>query len=103
MCHAILQDIKFFEILSRIDNELAAETHAGLCQCGGTLYQANYPRKPRGFPNEKRPDHASRFSFCCRDCRKRSTSVSVRFLCRRVYRGADFTQKIRIVDLASPL
>ena len=87
MCHAILHDIKFFKILLRIDNELAAQTHAGLCQCGGTLHRANYPRKPRGCPNEVRADHASRFSFCCSDCRKRSTSVSVRFLGRRVYLG----------------
>jgi len=87
VCHAILHDIKFFKILLRIDNELAAQTHAGLCQCGGTLHRANYPRKPRGCPNEVRADHASRFSFCCSDCRKRSTSVSVRFLGRRVYLG----------------
>ena len=58
---------------------------AGKCQCGGALHSANYPRKPRGCPIEARVDYASRFSFCCGQCRKRSTSLSVRFLGRRVY------------------
>ncbi len=32
-----------------------------------------------------RDDYSSRLSFCCAVCRKRSTSLSVRFLGRRVY------------------
>jgi len=32
-----------------------------------------------------RADYSSRLSFCCAACRKRSTSLSVRFLGRRVY------------------
>ena len=32
-----------------------------------------------------REDYSSRLSFCCAVCRKRSTSLSVRFLGRRVY------------------
>ena len=32
-------------------------------------------------------DYSSRLSFCCAVCRKRSTSLSVRFLGRRVYLG----------------
>lgn len=32
-----------------------------------------------------RGDYSSRLSFCCAVCRKRSTSMSVRFLGRRVY------------------
>ena len=85
MCHALLQDPKFFQVLLRIDEELAAEVHAGRCACGGVLHRANYPRKPRACPNELRSDFASRFSFCCAECRKRTTSTSVRFLGRRVY------------------
>ncbi|MHB8167662.1 MAG: hypothetical protein ACYDDT_12970, partial [Sulfuricella sp.] len=42
-------------------------------------------RKPRGCPNEARADCESRFSFCCSQCRKRTTAMSVRFLGRRVY------------------
>lgn len=34
-----------------------------------------------------RGDYSSRLSFCCAVCRKRSTSLSVRFLGQRVYLG----------------
>ena len=85
MCHALLLDPKFFRLLLRIDEELAAEVHTGRCECGGVLHRANYPRKPRACLKEVRSDFESRFSFCCADCRKRKTSTSVRFLGRRVY------------------
>ena len=41
----------------------------------------------RGCPPNMRGDCSSRLSFCCAVCRKRSTSLSVRFLGRRVYLG----------------
>jgi len=85
VCHALLQDPKFFQILLRIDAELASDARAGGCECGGVLHRANYPRKPRACLSEVRSDFESRFSFCCADCRKRKTSTSVRFLGRRVY------------------
>ena len=72
-------------MLLQIDIELAAQTRAGGCQCGGVLHRANYPRKPRACLKEIRTDYESRFSFCCHQCRKRATSMSVRFLGRRVY------------------
>ena len=87
MCHALLQDSRFFRLLLHIDIELAAQTRAGGCQCGGALHRANYPRKPRCCLDEVRADFESRFSFCCNRCRKRTTSVSVRFFGRRVYLG----------------
>ena len=87
MCHALLQDSRFFRLLLRIDIELAAQARVGGCQCGGILHRANYPRKPRCCPNEIRADYGSRFSFCCYRCRKRTTALSVRFLGRRVYLG----------------
>ena len=87
MCHALLQDSKFLYLLLRIDIELAAQLRAGGCQCGGVLHCANYPRKPRCCPDEVRADYERRFSFCCHRCRKRTTSLSVRFLGRRVYLG----------------
>lgn len=87
MCHALLQDSRFFRLLLQIDIELAAQTRAGGCQCSGVLHRANYPRKPRACPNELRVDYESRYSFCCNRCRKRATSMSVRFLGRRVYLG----------------
>ena len=87
MCHALLQDPKFFALLLRIDHELAAQARADGCRCGGVLHRADYPRKPRGCPAEVRADLASRLSFCCAECRKRATSTSVRFLGRRVSRA----------------
>ena len=85
MCHALLFDPKFLALLLRIDHDLAAQTRADGCPCGGALHRADYPRKPRGCPVEVRNDHSSRLSFCCSVCRRRATSVSVRFLARRVY------------------
>ena len=85
MCHALLQDLNFFRLLLRIDEELAGELRAGGCSCGGVLHSADYPRKPRGCVAEVRSLFESRWSFCCNRCRKRATSMSVRFLGRRVY------------------
>ena len=85
MCHALLQDPKFFRLLLRIDEELAGQARAEGCACGGVLHRANYPRKPRACLNEVRADFESRFSFCCHRCRRRTTSMSLRFLGRRVY------------------
>ena len=85
MCHILLQDPIFFKLLLRIDMEMAEQAQAQGCPCGGALHKANYPRKPRACPTEVRSDYASRFSFCCSQCRKRTTSMSVRFLGRRVY------------------
>ena len=85
MSHFLLQDPRFFELLVRIDQELARQTHAAGCACGGVLHRGDYPRKPRGCLIEVRVAFETRFSFCCNLCRKRTTSVSVRFLGRRVY------------------
>ena len=85
MCHALLQDPKFLTLLLRIDCEFAAQCRADGCRCGGDLHCADYPRKPRGCPRSMRAEYSSRLSFCCAVCRKRSTSLSVRFLGRRVY------------------
>jgi hypothetical protein len=85
VCHALLQDPKFFRLLHSIDEELAGDLRAGGCACGGVLHRADYPRKPRGCLAEVRAEFSSRLSFCCNRCRKRFTSMSVRFLGRRVY------------------
>ena len=85
MCHALLQDPSFFRLLLRADEELAGEARSLGCACGGVLHRADYPRKPRACLSEVRADFESRFSFCCNRCRRRTTSMSVRFLGRRVY------------------
>ena len=85
VCHTLLQRPHFFEFLVQIDTELAAQMHASGCPCGGVLHRANYPRKPKACPEEVHHAFESRWSFCCNQCRKRSTPMSVRFLGRRVY------------------
>ena len=85
MCHALLQDPKFLTLLLRINHGFAAQRRADGCRCGGNLHRADYPRKPRGCPRSMRGAYSSRLSFCCAVCRTRSTSLSVRFLGRRVY------------------
>ena len=85
MCHALLQDPKFLTLLLRIDHEFATQRRADGCRCGGNLHRADYPRKPRGCPRSMRGEYSSRLGFCCAVCRTRSTSLSVRFLGRRVY------------------
>nr|WP_296752307.1 hypothetical protein [Thioalkalivibrio sp.] len=85
MCHVPLSDPQFFRFLIHIDEALAAEVQTAGCPCGGVLHRANYPRKPRGCPRAFRADYATRLSFCCNQCRRRSTAMSVRFLGRRVW------------------
>lgn len=76
---------RFVQLLLRIDQELATASHAAGCPCGSVLHRANYPRKPRGCLPADRDAFSSRLSFCCSHCRKRTTSMSARFLGRRVY------------------
>jgi len=85
VCHSLLQDPKLYALLSLIDHEHAAEIRAAGCGCGGVLHSARYPRKPRGGPAELRQTYNSRLSFCCAQCRRRHTPMSVRYLGRRVY------------------
>jgi hypothetical protein len=79
-------------LLSRIDEDLAAQVRAAGCaDCGGALHSARYPRKPRGVGRAVLGEgYEWRLSFCCdRDgCRRRATPASVRFLGRRVFLGA---------------
>ncbi len=92
MCHAYLSTAKFWSLLFRIDEDLAAEVRcAGCAACGGVLHSARYPRKPRGIACSVLGDqYARRLSFCCdrEGCRRRTTPPSVRFLGRRVFLGA---------------
>ena len=88
MCHTLLQDPKLYALLSLIDEERAAESRAAGCRCGGVLHSARYPRKPRGAPPGLPRLDESRHSFCCAQCRRRTTPESVRYLGRRVYLAA---------------
>lgn len=92
MVPAILGDAKFWSLLLRFDEDLAAGVRARGCpHCGAALHGARYPRKPRGAGRAVLGEgYAWRLSFCCarEGCRRRTTAPSVRFLGRRVYLGA---------------
>jgi len=87
----ILADMRFYELLLGFDREIADAAHEERCQrCGAKLHWGSWERKPRGVPAGLSPEHRERFSFCCaaRDCRKRATPSSLRFLGRKVFLGA---------------
>jgi hypothetical protein len=87
MWHELPRGISFWSFLFAVDQDLAKSTRQHGCTCGGRLHCANYPRRPRGCPDELPDAYRHRLSFCCdRDgCRKRVTPPSVRFLGRKVY------------------
>ena len=90
MYQSVLADVRLFELLERIDQDLARVVQGKGCgRCGGRLDRADYARKPRGMPAELGAEHAVRRSFCCaaEGCRRRNTPPSARFLGRRVYVG----------------
>jgi hypothetical protein len=86
---ALLRDSSLFDLLLKLDEDLAREARRVGCACGGVLHAAPYPRKPRGGPPGLGPEHAVRFSFCCgvEGCRRRVTPPSLRFLGRKVFWG----------------
>ena len=91
MCHSFLNDSSFYQLLTGLDEALAAAAQADGCPfCGGVLHRACYPRKPRGVGRGLLGlAYQWRWSFCCANdgCRRRTTPPSVRFLGRRVYLG----------------
>lgn len=89
MLHGVLSDSRFYSILTKFDDDLAAQARALGCECGGRLDCACYPRKPRGGPGDLGPEYQWRWSYCCavEGCRRRMTPPSVRYLGRRVYLG----------------
>ncbi len=86
----LLGDARLYDMLQRIDEDLAGQARAAGCRCGGRLDSARYRRKPRGGPAGLSASYEQRLSFCCaaEGCRKRTTPPSVRFLGRKVYLGA---------------
>jgi len=91
MDEALLTDLRFHRLLLALDQDLAARARAQCCQCcGAVLHSARYWRKPRGLPAGLDDEYRQRFSFCCaaKECRKRQTTMSLRFLGRKVYAAA---------------
>ncbi len=88
MYHPLLTDARFHNSLFDLDRLIAEQFRHSQCPlCFGNLNQSNFPRKPRGVPEETDPDYHIRFSLCCSTdgCRKRFTPPSMRFLSRKVY------------------
>lgn len=87
MWHGFWPDVKFFLTLVKFDEAIARQTRAAGCRCGGKLHRADYPRKPRGIPNDADAHFSRRISFCCarEGCRARTTPLSIRFISRTVY------------------
>lgn len=90
MWHILGNLEKFVAALFAVDEQLAENERKRGCPCGGGLHRADYPRKPRGVPDEYAQMFSRRFSFCCAkpECRKRRTPPSVRFFGRRLYIAA---------------
>ena len=91
MYPTFVRDARFYEFQLEADRMLLAEARKEVCViCGDVLHAGNFRRKPRGGPAGMGEDADLRFSLCCadRECRKRVTPPSLRFLGRRVYLGA---------------
>lgn len=86
MSHKFLHNSSFHQFLKTIDYDLSEEERVkGCTHCGGKLHRADYPRSPLGVPLEHREHYEERYSHCCGQCRKRTTSQSVRFFGRYWY------------------
>ena len=87
MYQTLLRDANFYDFLLRLDEDLAEETRASGCSCGGRLHQAHYWRKPRGGPQGLCRRMSLRLSYCCSEegCRRRRTPPSLRFVGRKVF------------------
>ncbi len=91
MDEALLTDLRFHQLLLGFDQDLARSACAqGCAYCRGILHSARYWRKPRGLPVGLGDEYRQRFSFCCavKECRKRKTPTSLRFLGPKVYGAA---------------
>lgn len=100
-----LKEIEFDLILSllNLDLEHAEEVRQSGCpHCGGKLDRSDYTRRPRGLlfllGRELR-----RVSFCCRDCRARTTPKSLLFMGRKVYVGLVVVLASHLRGRESPL
>ena len=86
MSHNLLLNASFHCFLLHCDQISANQSRVDGCPyCGGKLHRANYPRKVIGIQNPHREHYQHRFSFCCQQCRRRTTPPSMRFLGRFRY------------------
>lgn len=88
MLPELLQRVSLFQILHKIDQDLAEQCRLSGCPyCRGALHQASYLRKPRGGPKSIPEEYMIRMSLCCgrKNCRRRVLPPSCLFMGRKVY------------------
>ncbi len=88
MYPTLARDARFHGFQLKADLAILTEARKGVCVvCGEVLHASHFGRKPRGGPPGLGEEHGIRFSLCCanRECRKRHTPASLRFLGRKVY------------------
>ena len=91
LSHTSLLTSTIHQFLLKIDNDLARKLCENKCRyCGDTLHRADYPRSPHGLSEADCDSYQFRLSFCCKTCRRRHTSQSVRFFGRRWYVSSVF-------------
>ena len=91
MLPELLQKKSLFRLLYQLDLDISnQQKQQGCPYCDGALHVANYPREPRGGPDNILDEYLIRLSFCCgqEGCRKRKLSPSCRFLGPKVYWAA---------------
>jgi hypothetical protein len=78
--------LKSLHEFDKLEFENLHKTTCPVCR-SGTLHQACYPRKLRGFGlgDSSIDEFSLRFSLCCSSCRRRTTPVSALFAGRFVY------------------
>ena len=50
MYQGLLADVRFHELLLKIDHDMLKAARDEGCHCGGVLHSARYKRKPRRLP-----------------------------------------------------
>lgn len=90
MCHNLIADASLYRRALEADRAIAEGAREEPCRfCEGVLHRGDYMRRPRGAPPAVEDEEfCRRFSFCCAECRRRTTPPSLRFLGRKVYLGA---------------
>lgn len=82
-----LNDPVFFDLLHKIDKDIAKEYRQKECpKCRSPLHYANYMRKARFIVDK----YLLRFSVCCSKCRSRAKIPSTLFFNSFVYGSAFF-------------
>jgi hypothetical protein len=109
MYHSSLIISSFWKTFPSLDIKISIEfiKTASCKNCGCcTFHRADYPRKPRGFPNEIEKQipsifFCSRISYRCSNCRKRITPQSVRYLGRKIYISTLILLAVRLIEQGS--